>query len=256
MEHVESTDGTTIAFDQLGGGRPIIVVGGAATDRTNNGPIADALAERFTVLNYDRRGRGDSSDTLPYTVAREVEDIQVLLDAAGGSAVLLGLSSGAVLAAEAAAAGLNVDRLVMWEPPFSLCPDGPQRAKAYTDRLAELLAADRRGDALEHFMTLVGLPDEAIVGMRRSPYWQVGERLAPTLAYDAAIMGDHTIPTDRFASITVPTLVLAGKNSPGFLQEAAAHTAAVIPGCRHDVLAGQDHAVDAHVIAKAVAEFV
>lgn len=256
MDQVESQDGTTIAFDQFGGGPPIVVVGGASTDRSHNAAIADALAEHFTVLNYDRRGRGDSSDTLPYTVAREVEDIQALLDAAGGSAMLLGLSSGAVLAAEAAAAGLNIDRLVMWEPPFSLCPEGPQRARAYADRLAELLGEGRRGDALEHFMKLVGLTDEMIAGMRRSAYWQIGERLAPTLAYDAAIMGDHTIPTGRFATVAVPTLVLAGSASPGFLQEAATHTAASIPGSRLDVLAGQDHAVDADVITKAVTNFV
>lgn len=255
MEEIQSKDGTTIAFDQLGNGTPIIVVGGASTDRSNNAPIAEALAENFTVLNYDRRGRGDSSDTLPYAVAREVEDIQVLLEAAGGSSGLLGLSSGAVLAAEAAASGLNLGRLVMWEPPFSLDPDGPQRAKAYADRLAELLAADRRGDALEHFMKLVGLPDEMIAGIRRSPYWQVGEGLAPTLAYDAAIMGDNTIPAERFAMITVPALVLAGSKSPVFLQEAAARAAASIPGCRHDVLVGQDHDIDSDVIARAVADF-
>jgi pimeloyl-ACP methyl ester carboxylesterase len=255
MERITSKDGTTIAFEQFGNGPPIIVVSGASTDRSNNARIAAALAEHSTVLNHDRRGRGDSSDTLPYAVEREVEDLQALVEAAGGSAGVLGLSSGAVLAAEAAASGLSIDRLFLWEPPFSLDPDGPRRAKAYADGLGELLAAGRRGDALEHFMRMVGIPDQMIAGMRSSPYWQAGERLAPTLAYDAAVMGDNTIPTERFARITVPTLVLAGSESPRFLQDAAAHAAASIPGACHDVLAGQDHDVDARVIAQAVADF-
>jgi pimeloyl-ACP methyl ester carboxylesterase len=255
MEKIQSTDGTTIAFDQLGEGRPLIMVAGAACDRGVNLPVAEALARHFTVLSYDRRGRGDSGDTLPYAVAREIEDIAVLLDAAGGSASVLGLSSGAALAAEAAANGLPIDRLIMWEPPFSVDPDGPRRAKEYADLLAELLAADRRGDALAHFMRQVGVPDQAIAGIRQSPYWQVGCGLAPTLAYDAAILGDTVLPADRYATIGVPTLVLAGSESPEFLRRAAEQTAAAIPGARHDVLAGQDHNVTGESIAPVVAAF-
>lgn len=126
MEKIESRDGTTIGFDQLGHGPAVILVAGAACDRGVGAPIAGALAEHFTVLNYDRRGRGDSGDTPPYAVTREVEDLAALLDAAGGSASVLGLSSGAALAAEAAASGLPIDRLLMWEPPFSLDPNGPR----------------------------------------------------------------------------------------------------------------------------------
>jgi pimeloyl-ACP methyl ester carboxylesterase len=141
---IESKDGTVIAFDQIGEGRPIVLVAGASCDRAIDTPIAEALARNFTVLNYDRRGRGDSGDTPPYSVEREVDDIRALLEAAGGSATVLGLSSGAVLAAEAAASGLPIDRLIMWEPPFSIDPDGPRRAVEYSDRLTELLDADRR----------------------------------------------------------------------------------------------------------------
>lgn len=255
MEKITSTDGTTIAFDQLGGGPPLILVAGAACDRGVDAPIAQALAQYFTVLNYDRRGRGDSDDTPPYAVAREVEDLAALLDAAGGSATVLGLSSGAALAAEAAASGLPIDRLIMWEPPFSLDPDGPRRAKEYADRLAELLAAGDREGALTHFMRQVGVPESAIAGVRQSPYWQAGLALAPTLAYDAAILGDTVVPAERYAGIGVPALVLAGSESPEFLRLAAARAAQAIPGARHDVLPGQDHNVAGESIAPAVAAF-
>jgi pimeloyl-ACP methyl ester carboxylesterase len=201
MEKIISKDGTTIAFDQLGAGPALVLVAGASCDRAVDTPITDGLAAHFTVLNYDRRGRGDSDDTPPYAVAREVEDIAAMLDAAGGSATVLGLSSGAALAAEAAAAGLPIDRLVMWEPPFSTDPEQTRRAARYRERLAGLLAEDRRGDALAHFMTFVGLPAGAIAGIRQSPYWQTGLTLAHTLAYDAMIMGDSTVPADRYTPI-------------------------------------------------------
>jgi pimeloyl-ACP methyl ester carboxylesterase len=255
VEKIQSKDGTAIAFDQLGEGPAMLVVAGAACDRGIDAPIAQALARHFTVLNYDRRGRGDSGDTLPYAVAREVEDIAALLDAAGGSAGVLGLSSGAVLAAQAAASGLPIDRLVMWEPPFSLDPGSVQRAKEYTGRLTELLAADRRDDALALFMAQVGLPEQAIAGIRQSPYWELGLGLAHTLAYDAAVMGDSTIPADRYGTLGVPTLVLSGSESPEFMRQAAVRAAAAIPGARHDVLAGQDHNVAGESIAPVIASF-
>jgi pimeloyl-ACP methyl ester carboxylesterase len=255
MEKVQSKDGTTIAFDQLGEGAPLVLVAGASCDRSIDAPIAEYLARHFTVLNYDRRGRGDSGDTLPFAVEREIEDIDVLLAAAGGSATVVGLSSGAVLAAEAAVAGLPIDGLVMWEPPFSVDPDGPRQAKEYSDELTALLAAGRRGDAVAHFMRLVGLPEEMIAGMRQSPYWKLGESLAPTLAYDAAVMGDSTIPADRFGRIAVPTLVLAGSESPEALRQAAAEVAATISGARHEILDGQDHNVAGDALAPVVAAF-
>lgn len=255
MEKIQSADGTTIAFDQLGEGRPIILVSGAACDRSIGTPIAQALAPHFTVLNYDRRGRGDSDDTPPYAVAREIEDIAALVDAAGGSATVLGLSSGAVLAAEATASGLGIERLIMWEPPFSTDPDAPRRAKAYAEKLDELLAAGRRGDALAHFMRFVGLPEQAIAQTRRSPYWQGGLSLAPTLAYDATIMGDLTIPTARYRQIGVPTLVLSGTASPQFLRDGATQAAAAVPTARHEELAGQDHNVAGDRIAPVVVGF-
>jgi pimeloyl-ACP methyl ester carboxylesterase len=256
METVESHDGTVIAFDQLGAGTPLILVAGASCDRSIDAAIATALAEHFTVLNYDRRGRGDSTDTWPFAVEREIEDIDVLLAAAGGSAVVLGLSSGAALAAHAAAGGLPVRALVMWEPPYRLDPDGPREAKEYAQQLDALLAQDRRGDAVEHFMRQVGLPDELIAGARQSPYWALGESLAPTLAYDAAVLGDCTVPTDVFATIGVPTLVLSGSASPAWMRDAAEAVANAIPGARSGVLDGQDHNVAGEALAPAVKDFV
>ncbi|HEY8474594.1 MAG TPA: alpha/beta hydrolase [Natronosporangium sp.] len=255
MEKITSRDGTEIAFDQLGTGPPVILVAGASCDRTVDAPIAEGLAQQFTVLNYDRRGRGDSGDTPPYAVAREVEDIAALLDAAGGRAIVIGLSSGAALAAEAAAAGLPIERLVMWEPPFAIDPAAVERARGYRERLTELLAEGRRADALAHFMTFVGLPPEAVEGVKQSPYWEVGVGLAGTLGYDAAIMGDSTIPIERYRTIRVPSLVLAGSESPAFLRRAAELTAEAIPGARYQVLAGQDHNVAGEALAPAVAAF-
>ena len=256
MEKIQSLDGTTIVFDQIGEGVPLVLVAGASCDRAIDTPIATALAEHFTVLNYDRRGRGDSTDTLPFAVEREVEDIAALLAAAGGSATLVGLSSGAALAAEAALAGLPVDALVMWEPPFRVDAEGLQQAKEYTDDLTTLLAEGRRGDAVARFMRVVGLPEEMIAGMRQSPYWAIGEGLAPTLAYDNAAMGDSSVPVRRYRTIGTPTLVLAGSDSPAWLREAATLTANAIPGARHDSLAGQNHNVAPDALAAAVIGFV
>jgi Alpha/beta hydrolase family len=256
METVTSADGTTIAFDQIGSGPPLVLVAGASCDRAVDARIADALAGHFTVLNHDRRGRGDSTDTLPYAVEREIEDLEILLAAAGGSAVVVGLSSGAVLAAHAGAAGLPIAHLVMWEPPFRLDAAARRAALEYAERTTALLADGRRGDALELFMTVVGLPAEAIAGMRQSPYWELGERLAPTLAYDAAVMGDGGIPAERFAAITAHTAVFTGGASPDWSRAAGKAAAEAIPGATYAELPGQTHDVAPDALATAVHEFV
>lgn len=256
METVTSRDGTVIAYDRLGEGPPLVLVAGASCDRAVDGALAQALAAHFTVLNHDRRGRGDSTDTPPFAVEREIEDLDALITAAGGSAALLGLSSGGALAAHAAAAGLAVSALVVWEAPYRLDADGPREAREYADELHRLLADGRRGDAVVHFMRRVGLPEEMIEGMRRSPYFAVGEAMAPTLAYDAAIMGDGTVPADRFAAIGVPALVLAGGASPEWMRDAAVAVAKAIPGAASGILDGQGHDVAPEVLAPAVRDFV
>ncbi|GAA1291137.1 alpha/beta hydrolase [Pseudonocardia aurantiaca] len=256
METVTSADGTTIAFDQIGTGTPLVLVAGASCDRAVDAGFAHSLAADFTVLNYDRRGRGDSTDTLPYAVEREVEDLEILLAAAGGSAVVVGLSSGAALAAHAAAAGLPISHLVMWEPPFRLDAPAQQAAREYGGKTRALLAEGRRGDALELFMTIVGMPAEMITGMRHSPYWAQGEKLAPTLAYDAAVMGDGSVPGERFAAITAATAVFSGGASPDWFRAACEVVADVIPGAIYRELVGQTHDVAPDVLAAAVRDFV
>ena len=255
MNEVTSKDGTTIAFDRLGDGPPVILVCGAATDRMANAPLAELLAEHFTVFNYDRRGRGDSGDTPPYAVEREVEDIDALIDAAGGSAFLYGTSSGAGLALEAAASGLDITKLALWEPPFIL--DESSRPPAdQVEQYNEMIAAGSRGDAVEFFMAkVVGLPPEFVAYARTQPFWQAQEALAHTLAYDATIMGDYSLPVER-AAVTVPTLVLAGGASFPFMRETAQALADVLPAGQHRVLEGQEHNVDPAVLAPVLTEFL
>lgn len=241
MGKVTSRDGTAIAFDRLGEGPVLILVDGALSYR-GFGPmagLADVLASHFTVYTYDRRGRGESGDTAPYAVAREVEDLEALIAAAGGSAYICGLSSGAVLALEAAASGLAITKLALYEPPLTAERGDLQQHDEFGERLEELLAAGRRGDAVEFFLTSAGVPAEAIAGMRNEPSWPQFEAIAPTLGYDNAVLGDGAVPHERAAKLTVPALVAHGGESPDFFQAAAQATADAIPGARYRSLEGQ-----------------
>ena len=255
MSTVNSRDGTTIAFDQLGAGPPIILVCGGSTDRMANAPLAELLAEHFTVFNYDRRGRGDSGDTAPYAVEREVEDIDAIITVAGGSASVYGASSGAALALEAAASGLAITKLALWEPPYIL--EGRPRPPADTARMyTELVAAGRRGDAVELFMAkVVGLPPEFVAEAKKAPWWPAQEALAHTLAYDATIMGDYSLPTERVASVTVPTLVIDGGASFPWIRLTAQAVAEGIPDAQWRTLEGQTHNVAPKVLAPVLEEF-
>jgi pimeloyl-ACP methyl ester carboxylesterase len=263
MNRVTSSDGTSIAFERRGDGPAVILVGGAFVDRSENEPLAVELAGRFTVYNYDRRGRGQSGDTLPYAVEREIEDLQALIAEAGGSAHLYGISSGGALVLEAAAAGLAADRLAVYEVPYNMADDGPQRQREYVERLEALLAEDRRGDAAELFMRVAGATEEMIAGARSSPVWPGLEALAPTLAYDAACMGDGRPPTDRLAKITQPTLVATGGGSADsfvagggdFFARAADAIAASIPGAVRQTIEGQTHMVDPKALAPVLERF-
>jgi pimeloyl-ACP methyl ester carboxylesterase len=241
MSKVGSRDGTTIAFDRLGDGPALVLVDGALSYRSFGpmGRLAEVLAPDFTVYRYDRRGRGESGDTAPYAVAREVEDLEAVLAAAGGSAHVCGLSSGAALALEAAASGLGIVKLALYEPPFTVDLGDPQEERDYTERLQALLSAGRRGDAVEWFLSNAGVPAEALAAMRDQPDWPRFEAIAPTLAYDHAILGDGTVPRQRAAKVTAPTLVANGGESPDFFRQAAQATADAIPGARHEVVEGQ-----------------
>ena len=258
MKTVTSKDGTTIAYDQSGTGSAVILVDGALCYRAFGpmGPLATILAPHFTVITYDRRGRGESSDTQPYALAREVEDIDALVKAAGGSAFVFGASSGGCLALEAAMKlGGKIKKLAMYEVPYSTEKTAPQEWKAYRKQLAELLTANRRGDAVVLFMKFVGTPAEQVDGMRQAPMWSQFEQVAPTLAYDAAAVGDdRSVPVRRAASVTAPSLVMNGTIIP-FMRDSAEALAKAMPHAQHRTLEGQSHDVDIQVLAPALVEF-
>jgi pimeloyl-ACP methyl ester carboxylesterase len=255
MNRLTSSDGTTIAFERSGDGPPVILVCGGSTDRTANAPLSELLAEHFTVFNYDRRGRGDSGDTAPYAVEREIEDIDAVIAVAGGSASVYGTSSGAALALEAAASGLAITKLALWEPSYIV--EGRPRPPADTARIyTELVAADRRGDAVEYFMAnVVGLPPEFVAEARKAPWWPAQEALAHTLAYDATIMGDYSLPAERAASVMVPTLVIDGGASFPWIRKTAQAIADIIPHAQRRTLEGQTHNVAAEAITPVLVEF-
>jgi pimeloyl-ACP methyl ester carboxylesterase len=257
VESVTSKDGTKISFDRLGQGPAVVLVCGGSVDRMSNAGLAEALAPNFTVYNYDRRGRGDSGDTPPYAIQREIEDIEAVIDAAGGSAFLYGISSGAALALYAAA-GLptKVKKLAMYEPPYIVEGTRP-RPPADTARIyTELVNAGRRGDAAEYFMVkVVGLPEEFAAQARSSPWWPAQEALAHTLAYDATVMGDYSVPTKQAASVATPTIVIAGGETWGWLQAADQTVASALPHGEYRVLEGQTHQVDPAALAPMLTGF-
>ena len=212
MNRVAAKDGTRIAFDRTGSGPLVILVGGGGgVDRSENAPLAEDLANHFTVINCDRRGRGESGDTAPYAIGREFDDIAALIDEVGGSAVLYGVSSGGALALEAAAAGLPVTKVGVFEVPYDVDPGAPERHGAYTRELSALLAEDRREAAFELFMRRAGAPEDVIAQAPRSPLWPSLMANAPTLAYDAACLNDGGPPHDRLDTIMQPVLVLTGE---------------------------------------------
>jgi pimeloyl-ACP methyl ester carboxylesterase len=255
MNTVTSRDRTTIAFDRLGDGPPVVLVCGGSTDRMANAPLAELLTEHFTVFNYDRRGRGDSGALAPYAVEREVEDLDAVIHAGGGSAFVYGTSSSGALALEAAASGLAITKLAMWEPPFSL-DESSRPPQDQVERYDEMISAGRRGDAVEYFMTkVVGLLPEFVAYARTQPFWQKQEELAHTLAYDATIMGDYSLPVERAASVAAPTLVMAGGESFPFMRETARALADVIPDAHRRILEGQEHNVAPEALAPVLVEF-
>jgi pimeloyl-ACP methyl ester carboxylesterase len=258
MDKVTSKDGTQIAYDKRGEGQAVILVDGALCYRTF-GPmprLSELLSPHFTVYNYDRRGRGDSGDTQPYALEREIEDLEALIDEAGGSAFVFGTSSGACLALETASKlGDKIKKLALYEAPYNAEPATRQAWKQYRQELKKLLSENRRGDAAALFMQSVGTPAEQIEGMRQAPVWPVFEAVAPTLAYDAAALGDdRSVPTQRAAKVTSPTLVMNGTVIP-FMVVGAKEIANAIPGAEHRTLEGEGHDVNLEVLAPVLIEF-
>ena len=256
--YVTSVDGTRIAFDRLGEGPPVVVVSGIFCDRQTTQGLAEQLAQQFSVINYDRRGRGESGDEAPYAVEREVEDLGALIAEAGGVASVYGHSSGAGLALNAAARGLRITRLVLHEPPYGPDDDeSAQSARELAESVRAALAEDRRAEAIELFFTASGVPPEMVEGMSGDPKLLA---VAPTMTYDFEVMGDSsrggTIPEDLVRAIGIPTLVVAGGASPDFFRDTAARIAELLPNGEHVVLEGQGHGAPAEVVAPVVAAFL
>ncbi|MBT2524161.1 alpha/beta hydrolase [Streptomyces sp. ISL-99] len=256
MAKVISRDGTPIACERRGEGVPLILVGGAFSTGAAEAPLAALLTPHFRVVTYDRRGRGDSGDTAPYAVAREVEDLAALAEEERGPVSVYGMSSGGALVLEAAASGVPFERIAVYEPPFTVVEPGDTIAKArYTTRLTELLSAADRGGAAELFLSAVGMPPEVVAQVREAPMWPELEALAPTLAYDDAVMGDGTVPAERLAAVRPPVLVVDGGASPPAMRDAARRVAEAVRRGRHRTLTGQIHDVAPHVLAPVLREF-
>jgi pimeloyl-ACP methyl ester carboxylesterase len=260
-ETARSKDGTTIAFETTGEGRPLILVPGALNTRGDMPPFADALAPSFRVVAYDRRGRGESTDTPPFAVEREVEDLAAVIAAVGGSASLVGFSSGAALALEAARAGVGVERVVAYEPPFIVDDTRTPIPSDYVEHLEGCVANGARGDAVAYFMEVgVGLPGEMVAGMRSSPMWPGLEAIAHTIAYDGRIVWPHMtgkpFPPGEWDDVTVPVLVADGGDSPPWMRNGNRALADALPNATYRTLEGQTHQVAPEALAPAVVEFL
>ena len=262
MHKVISTDGTAIAYDRVGSGPSVILIGGAFSYRAfpKTVELAELLSEHFTVINYDRRGRGDSGDTPTFAVEREIEDLQALIEVAGGSASLWGWSSGGVLALRAAARGLNVEKIAVYEPPFVVDSKFRVPPHDFDVRLRRLVRTDRRGAAVRYFMTKgMGVPSIVVAAMRLTPMWSKLRAVAHTLPYDWAVMGDtmagRPLLREEWASVTVPTLVLSGEKSPEQLRSAARALADVLVDAEHRVPKGQSHNPSMKVQAPVLVDF-
>jgi pimeloyl-ACP methyl ester carboxylesterase len=263
MGTVLSADGTAISFDAWGDGPPLILIDGATSHRAVsqiNAQVGALLRDEFRVYSYDRRGRGESGDTTPYAVQREIEDLAALIADAGAPAFVCGYSSGAVLALDAAASGLPIARLALFEPPFVVDDSRPPLPTDYVQRLDAFNADGRPGDAAELFLTAAaGMPAEYVPGMRQSPFWPALEAVAHTIAYDGRIMGTtmsgKPLPTDRWAAVSVPTLVMHGRGTEPWLISAAHALVDLLPTASLQAVEGEQHNVAAEVLAPALRQF-
>ena len=263
MNHVKSKDGTAIAYTRGGDGPAVVLVGGGLDDGTENATLIPALADSFTVANYTRRGRGDSGDTPPYSLEREIEDLAAVVDELGGHAHAFGASSGGALLLEAAAAGLSLDRITVWEVPYAVGGEAVAGWQEYSAALREALARDDGDRALELFMRLAGSPQEMVEQVKESEHWPIMRELAPSLAHDAACLGDGPPPADRLGKISQPTLVITGPGGEEAMQEMAVDfmgnsadaIVAAMPAAKRRRLTEGGHMVDPAVVGPVVANW-
>jgi pimeloyl-ACP methyl ester carboxylesterase len=252
-----SKDGTKIAYDKVGHGPVVILVLGALNSGKSGAKLAKLLASRYTVISYDRRGRGDSADTGPYSPQREVEDVAALIDAVGAPVYIYGHSSGAAIALKAAdTLRKQVRKLAIYEAPYAIGSDAHEAAKAYDRQLKRLLKSGHRADAVVLFIRAVGVSEKQIQAIRRMPMWRGLEAMAPTLAYDSDVLGEgHSLPTALLAGITTPTLVMHGGAGAPSMRDAAEAISETIPNAQLRTLAGQTHSVKPKVLAPVLEEF-
>ncbi len=261
METVISKDGTKIAYEKTGSGPALILIGGAFQDHNGLAAHAAMLSKDFTVYNYDRRGRGASGDTQPYAVEREIEDIDALIQSAGGKAFVFGGSSGAALALDAAAHGLNIPKLAVHEPPFVVDDSRPPVPADFLPTLKAMLKEGRRGDAAQFYLTKgADMPVEAVTEMRNAPYWAPGvEAVAHTLAYDAMIMDGTMVgkplSKERWTRVTMPTLITNSANSFPWVSAAVAALARLLPDATQMTFEGEAHDVSAEALVPALVKF-
>lgn len=255
--YVTSRDGTRIAYDSRGNGPSLVIVLGALNTRKSGAALAKLLSNRFTAVSYDRRGRGNSSDSSSYSPAREVEDLGTVIDALGEPACLYGHSSGGALAAQVAVeAPKRVRKLAVYEVPYAMSPEGRAAAGEYFAQVTKLISADRRADAVGLFVKSVGVSDKQLKALQRMPMWKGLERIAPTLAYDSQVMGKgHALPASLLARVATPTLVMHGEKGAPFIREAAIRISQTIPGARLETLAGQSHGVAPKAVAPRLEAF-
>jgi pimeloyl-ACP methyl ester carboxylesterase len=258
---VKSRDGVPIAFTRAGAGPPLVLVDGAFCYRGMgpSSPLAALLERRYTVFTYDRRGRGESGDEPPYAVERELEDVETLIEQAGGSAFVWGISSGAALALEAARRGLGITKLALYEPPFIVDDRRPPIPADIVSQLNNLVAADRRDEAVRTFLHQMGAPRIVIALMRGLPVWPKLRRVAHTLPYDMTIVAPYqrgaALPADRWEPVAVPTLVMVGGKSPAWLHHGAQALADVLPNESSHVVEGQTHNVKAKSLVLPLGDF-
>ena len=256
MTGVRSSDGTRIAFTKTGNGPALVIVSGALSHRALLGDtlLVPRLAEHFSVYTYDRRGRGESGDAKPYAVDREIEDLEALIDHAGGSAYLYGVSSGAALSLQTAAklGAAKVSKLAIYDAPYGQ----PQRAfTEQKERINQLVSTGQPGDAASYFLSAIGTPPKVLEDKKRSPAWEAMKKIDFTLAYDYEVLGDGDLPEDVAKAITVPTLVMNGEKSLDFMHASAARIARLIPNARHATIKGQAHQAAAETMVPVLTEF-
>lgn len=254
MDTTTSADGTSIAHQRTGSGPALVLVVGAFCDRTSTASLTPLLARHFTVVEYDRRARGDSGAGGEYAAEREVEDLAAVVTAAGGTAFAFGHSSGAVLALEAAAAGVPLTRLALYEPPYT-APPGSAGDDALLDAVRERLAAGDPDGAAEAFMAGAGAPPEQIAAARQSPWWPRMRSLAPTLVHDLVLCARGVVPRERLATVAAPTLAISGGDSPPWAARACAEVARAVRDGRTRVLEGQTHGAADDVLAPVLIEW-